>query len=115
MTRRRPLFKLDMLDAARRERDFRARGAAVARREGGSEAARGCKGAASMLEANEEGPLAAGEEESGDLSMDMGDESMREKEGRMRSGVRGVDGLPWTWSQQSSQTRPGRIGEVGDS
>ena len=50
-------------------------------------------------------------------------ESSREKErsiwmgddSRTRSGVRGVGLREWIWSQQSSQTRDWRTGEVGEA
>ena len=47
-----------------------------------------------MLDDKEEGLLEAGERESGDLIMDMGEDRSRDREGRMSSGVWGVEGLP---------------------
>ncbi len=49
------------------------------------------------------------------LNMAMGWERARAKEGRGPSGVWGVVGQPWIWSQQSSQTRESTIGDSGDS
>lgn len=69
----------------------------------------------SVLDDREEGLLEAGERERGDLIMDIGEDKRRDREGRMRSGVWGVEGLPWSWSQQSSQTRLLRMGDSGDS
>ena len=53
--------------------------------------------------------------ERGNLSSVMGWDKTRLNDGRMTSGVCGVVGQPWIWSQQSSQTRESTIGEMGDS
>ena len=88
------LLRLELLAVVRSERVFRDMGATLARRQVVSEAARGCDGALTGLDESEELLLAAGDAERGDLSSETGDESMRVKEGRMSSGVRGVEGVP---------------------
>lgn len=116
---RRLLLRLELLCVVRKDRVFRTIGAAVARRPALSEAARRCADVVAGLDESDELLLAVGEAERGDLSMETGEEtgeeSMRVREGRMSSGVRGVEGVPWTWSQQSSHTREGVIGEMGDA
>lgn len=60
------------------------------------------------LEHNELSPLSLGDRGRGMMI----DEA---HEDDASSGVRGVEGHPWIWSQQSSQTRDLRMGDMGDS
>lgn len=60
------------------------------------------------LEHNELSPLSLGERDRGMMIEEAHEDDAS-------SGVRGVDGQPLIWSQQSSQTRDLRMGEEGDS
>lgn len=87
MVERRTALRLEELGLVLREGDFgQAMGTGVVRMEEGES---GFGRDASMLEAREEGPL-----ERGDLNMEMGEERTRANDGRTRSGVRGLAGLP---------------------
>jgi len=94
------LLRLDMEGAVRRERVFRVSEGKRPRPLGG---------VATTLDERELSPL---DRESGLLSTVMGEAKGL---GWTRSGVQGVEGLPWIWSQQSSQTRAGKMGDEGDA
>lgn len=64
-------------------------GSAFARMEGGS----GAGESIMTLDASEEEPLVTGEVERGDLKTDTGGARIRAREGRTKSGVRGM-GMP---------------------
>ena len=86
---RRALLRLEELVVARRERVLRAMGLAFVKMEGGSEASK-LGGVVTTLEAREEDPLVMGEVDNGDLNIDTGEVKIRVREGRIKSGVRGV-------------------------
>ena len=85
---RRALLRLEELGVARRERVLRAMGSAFVKMEGESEASR-----FGGVDAREEVPPVTGEMDKGDLNIDTGEVKMRVREGRIKSGVRGV-GVP---------------------
>jgi hypothetical protein len=64
-------------------------GSAFVKMEGGSEASK-WGGVVTTLDAGEEAPLVTGEVDKGDLKMDTGEVKIRVREGRIKSGVRGV-------------------------
>lgn len=78
------LLRLEMLGAVRNERVLRVMGGSTAKPLGG----------VATLDERELSPLVVAER--GRLRTLMGVENVREREGRMRSGVRGVVGQPWT-------------------
>jgi hypothetical protein len=89
---RRGALRLEELGAGRREQDLRKIGSAFIKTEGSALGEVGM-----TTDTGEEGVVVAGEAERGALKMETGEVRIRAREGRTKSGVRGV-GVPCIWA-----------------